>query len=225
MKDKVKKVFYIDGEYTLKNNKKIICLIIIVCIVTGVIACRKIRVHIQKKQQVQLMVEETYYLLSDIENDLGEILPEWPEWIVPNQEIPDYNICEHRLRSISEKFVKLDNILNYYFSSISGKPYTGILNFEFISRVLTEQECQINDVKIPGILADESISEEEVQFLSTLKNDIFTIVCTMESEETHKLNHSFSMYQMESALTNFFDKWEMKSSDSPYRLLNNSYIY
>jgi hypothetical protein len=97
------------------------------------------------------------------------------------------------------------------------------MGFSFIASTLGRSHGQLGNLWYDCILLDNAISENEIRYLSALRDDVALIVADMESPENPpNLNEKFTIAQLNEALRNFFEHWSDRSADSPYSRLTSA---
>lgn len=126
-------------------------------------------------------------------------------------------------------FTELHTTLKWYDSIFQAEGsvrtnYNGIaINFDNIAFTLTSTTGVVNNFSYSGILTDGKISENEVEYLSTLKNDIDIIVKAMALEDNSlKEDPNLTTSKIDDILNNILSKWSCNNENSPYFLLEKN---
>ena len=122
----------------------------------------------------KVMINDTYFKLNRISCNLNRILHEI------DTQATEYTTNEKKLIFLAYDFMQLHTTLKYYAMSfpLNGEfrsSYTGTIDFEHIAYTLAYGIGTVNTNSYSAILEDGSISEDEMQYLITLKNDIDVI--------------------------------------------------
>ena len=145
---------------------------------------------------------------------------------IENEEA-DAKTIQQSLIMLSRNFTRLDAILRWYATSfrprgVSRNHYTGVINFDFISSTLTASRFAINDILYYGVMESCVMSENEILYLSILRDDISVIIASMASDENPLLeNQNLTVYQMDNILNVFFSRWSFHYENSPFFLLRS----
>jgi len=120
----------------------------------------------------------------------------------------------------SRELIRLDATIRSFDSWINSLLNINWLgNFESIANLLSEQKWDMQGSLIHGIQVSDTISENEVIFLTRLRDDLNTIMYRMTQEEINR-------DKMHEILSDFFREWQwqpaVRSSEpyaNPFRLL------
>ncbi len=163
----------------------------------------------------ELTLNHTYFKLKDISNDLDTIIND----VELNTAISDdlseeFNYLENRL-------LQLDTALYNYSLNFKEANYPPIYSFDFIASFSIYGTSEINSVPYNGILYDNSVSDSELQFLITLKDDIDILISDMASPENPIAeNSNLTTEQFSDIINSFLDKWSADNEDNHYILLS-----
>jgi len=125
---------------------------------------------------------------------------------------------------ILANFREVDRLLNQYrvFFNSESLNYGAIPNFDDIARTMGTSYGTFNGVRYNCIMYDNIISENEVLYLSALRDDLARLMDGMQSTvNPPNVNESLTTYQLNNLLRDFFDTWSYRSENSPYYLLRS----
>ena len=162
------------------------------------------------------MLNFVYHNLRNTSYILDELIPN-----IENEET-DYEANEATLMALSFYFVKLDTALSQYRMHYPSErlAYGSIPNFDYIASTLTSGSGVANNLYYSGIPRDNAISENELLYLTYLRDDILIMVESLISPDNPpQENDKLTIRQLNSILDTFFSKWSFHSDNSPYELL------
>ncbi|MDO5406197.1 MAG: hypothetical protein Q4F28_02560 [Eubacteriales bacterium] len=161
------------------------------------------------------MVNDTFMKLNNISDRLDDLLLEL------DNQASDSDVCENKLTLLACDFTQLHTILKYYSMWFqTNSTYTDAINFEFIASTLIYGTGEVNSNLYSGILEDGVISEEEIHYLSILKDDVDGMIASMTSSDNPpQENSELTTIQMDYILNSFFDKWSWHKENNPFHLL------
>lgn len=168
----------------------------------------------------KVMINDMYFKLNRISSNLNRILQEI------DAQATEYTTNEKELIFLAYNFMQLHTTLKYYAISfpLNGEfrsSYTGIIDFEHIAYTLAYGTGAANTNSYSAILEDGFISENEMQYLITLRNDIDAMIELMTSSENPlQENTDLTTSQLDYIVNLFFDKWSYHKENSPYFLLS-----
>ena len=142
-------------------------------------------------------------------------------------EAADVKTARQGLIMLSRRLTRLDAILGWYATSFRPRGvwrnhYTGFINFDFISSTLTASRFAIGDVLYYGIMESSVMSDNEILYLSILRDDISVIIASMASADNPlQENQNLTVYQMDNILNEFFSRWSIFYEGSPFFLLQS----
>lgn len=203
----------------MKMNRFFICVIAMLLLISSISIGNNISRVVYQEHVRKAMINNTYFELKDISSNLNDILLE------TDTQATDYTTMEKRLTFLACDFTQLHTTLKYYAMSFPPKgqirsSYTGTIDFEHIAYTLTAGIGKVNNNSYSGLLEDGVISEEELQYLTILKNDIDIMIESMTSSENPlQENPKLTTTQIDYILKIFFDKWSWNKENSPYFLL------
>lgn len=173
-----------------------------------------------QKHMKEVMINDTYFKLNRISSNLNRILKEI------DTQTTEYTTNGKELIFLAYNFMELHTTLKYYAMSfpLNGNfrsSYTGTIDFEHIAHTLAYGTGTVNTSSYSAILEDGFISENEMKYLITLKNDIDVMIESMTSSENPlQENIDLTTTQLDYILNLFFDKWSYHTENSPYLLLS-----
>ena len=205
----------------MKKNRIIIFALIVFFVISVISIGLNIRHSSEQDRIRRNIINQAYSALINISNNLDEL--------IKNIEIgeTDYETNQQSLIVISHYFVRLDILLKQYSTQfpppgIVRNSYVALFDFDFISYTLTVGAGTANDMPYCGITNDGVISEKEVRYLVTLRDDIDVLIAAMvSSENPPNENQNLTTSQIDNILNTFFSKWSFHNDDSPYFLLRS----
>jgi len=124
---------------------------------------------------------------------------------------------------LSTSLVTADTTLKRYATWFpkEGLSYGAFPDFYHIAFTLGFSSGTVNSVGYDGLLLDNVISENELQYILALRNDIAIIVTDMQGTDNLNVNQNLSIRQLSNILNEFFRKWSYHDENSPFFLLRN----
>jgi|GEM_PF-1277769 len=204
----------------MKKNKIIVFSFILLLIISVVSIGLNIKNASAQDRIRRNMINHVYSELTNISINLDGLI-----YNIEN-EVTDDETNRQSLTMLSHNFVKVDTILKQFGSWFPDTGFGvnvyagGVFDFGYISYTLTAGTGTANDVPYSGITADNTISENEVRYLTVLRDDIDLIIAAMVSAENPpQENQNLTVSQLNNILNDFFSKWSYLHEDSPYFLL------
>lgn len=204
----------------MKRDRLFIFALAVLLLISSISIWNNVRRTADQEHIRKAMINDTYFKLNRISSNLNRILLEI------DTQATDYATKEKSLTFLAYNFMQLHTTLKYYAMSFPPKgklrsSYTGIIDFEHIGHTLNVGTGTVNTNSYSAILEDGSISEDEMQYLITLKNDIDVMIESMTSSENPlQENTAITTTQLDYILNLFFDKWSYHTENSPYFLLS-----
>ena len=134
-----------------------------------------------------------------------------------------YEKCEIKLISISDNFtelhVALKNFATYFPTSGARNSYYGITDFDFIGRTLTVGRGEIRGNWYSGILFDNAISDEELQYLRVIRDCAGDMMEAMAPEGDLEQISKISSLYLDEVILEFLGKFDIVNEDNFMRLL------
>lgn len=215
-------IFFWGEGNCLKKNNILIFVLVILFIVSALSIGLNIRSASEKDRLRKNMINRAYSELTSISYNLNGLILNTESGII------NYETNRQSLVMLSSYFTKLDSTLTWYATcfppkGIARNIYPGApFNFDFISYTLTDGTGTANDIQYSGITADGTISDNEIRYLTILRDDIDLIVASMVSAENPpQENQNLTASQVDMILDTFFSKWSFHNEDSPYFLLRS----
>ena len=137
-------------------------------------------------------------------------------------EITDVEENMHFFIMMSQEFAKLDAYFdqyNYNFTSIGFV----MPDFRNIGYMLTAGVLVFRERQYYGILADGTISENEIRYLMILREDISLISENLTSPDNpYHNNENLSIHHLNQILEDFYSKWSLGNENSPIFILQSN---
>lgn len=204
------------------KNKRVIFVLAILLLISTLSISVAINNSSNQKRIRKSMVNNVFVEFTTISQNLEDLLSNIENGITSYEE------NQRTLITLSCDFTALNTTLKWYDNAFpvkgsSRSSYIGISDFGHIAYTLTTRAGVVNDLGYSGIMMDGRISENEVKYMSILKNDIDIIIQSMASEE-NPLQESQNLrpYQIDNILDTFFSKWSYRNENSPYSLLQSN---
>jgi hypothetical protein len=163
-------------------------------------------------------VNHAYFIFISISRDIDPLISS-----AEHSLTKDSTIINTLMRA-SSHLIEADSLLNQYkhFSPSVKLNYGAIPNFEDIALTLGFGFGTINGTRYNCISNDSVISENEVLYLTALRDDLVRLAEGMQSTEYHlRANENLSLAQFENILQDFFMIWSYHNENSPFFLLLN----
>jgi len=134
-----------------------------------------------------------------------------------------FNYNRDTLLRIADYLYKADTLLTQYHYSrpSAGLKYTAVYNFGYIASTMGFGSGTANNIRYDCILYDAEISDNEIRYLETLRDDITLHLNGMQSAESQNENPNLTITQLNNILSGFFDTWSYYNENSPYLLLRS----
>jgi len=200
----------------MKKKRVVIFAFIVIMVVSAVSIVLNIRNISEQGRIRRNMINQAYGELRNISLNLDGLI-----YNIEN-EVTGYEINQQSLTMLSHNFVRLDTILKRYVHYFPSERlyYGDVFDFDFVSYTLTAGTGTANGMAYSGITGDNVISENEVRYLTILRDDIDLIVDAMIStEDPPQENQNLTISQISAILDTFFSKWSFHNENSPYFLL------
>ena len=164
------------------------------------------------------LLNQVNYSFVNISRDLDKIISFVEGGLTNDNTITD------TLMRISSDFMKVDSLLNQYRTSSPTEKlsYGAIPKFDDIALTLGFGNGTVNNMRYNCILYDNIISENEILYLTTLRDDIQRLSEGMQSSvNPPNENEKLSIAQLNNLLREFFAVWSYHNESSPYFLLRS----
>jgi len=206
----------------MKKNKIVIIALVVLFIVSVVSVGMNIKKASEQDRVRRILINHSYSALMSISRNLDGLI-----YNIEN-DVTDYETNRQSLTMIAQYFVRLDTLLKQYSIEFPPKGivrnvYPGTpFDFDYIAYTLTAGTGSANDMRYSGILVDGVISENEIRYLTILRDDIDLVIAAMVSTENPpNENQNLTSTQIDNILITFFEKWSYHSENSPYFLLRS----
>ena len=205
----------------MKKNKVFIVVIVALVLALVVSVWQNVENAFEQDRIRRNMINHAYSELNHISLNLNGLIKNI------ESRTTSYETNQQSLIMISTSFTRLDTILKWYatiypYSGTRNGYPGGIFNFEFISYTLTSGTGTANDMPYSGISADGFISDDEVRYLTILRDDVDVIIDAMVSPTNPpQENNNLTSSQIDDILETFFSKWTFHNENSPYFLLRS----
>ena len=204
----------------MKKSKIIIIALVVLFIVSVVSVGMNIKKASEQDRVRRILINNTYSALMNISRNLDGLI-----YNIEN-DVTDYETNRQILTMIAQYFVRLDTLLKQYSIEFPPKGivrnvYPGApFDFDYISYTLTAGTGTANDMRYSGITVDGVISENEIRYLTILRDDIDLVIAAMVSTENPpNENQNLTSTQIDNILNTFFSEWSYSNENSPYFLL------
>lgn len=172
----------------------------------------------EKKHLRNNMLSTSLFTLHSISENLEELLA----GIDDNSM--SYEKCEDKLIVLSNEFTELHSALTTfatYFppAGVTRNCYSGHISFDFISRTLVGGWGELNDNRYNGIMFDNTISDKEVRYLSSLKESVDCMIQAIATHDNPYQLADISPSYLDEVILDFTEKYYIAYDDSPLRLL------
>jgi len=206
----------------MKKNRISIVIVIVLVIALAISVWQNISQSRQLDFARQYLLGSVFGSLTNIERGLDDLIATTEA----DNTIDD--VKRTSLQNISNYCIIANTLLTQYkysFSSnvpLDGSPY----GFDFISYTLGDGYGMVNDVgwngRWDGIQFDNIVSENELQYLTVLRDDIKTLRVDMSlSDNQYNVNVKLTIAQLNSILSYFYQKWSFNNTNSPFLLLTD----
>ena len=206
----------------MKKNKIIIIALVVLFIVSVVSVGMNIKKASEQDRVRRILINNSYSALMNISRNLDGLIYNI------EYDVTDYETNRQILTMIAQYFVRLDTLLKQYSIEFPPKGivrnvYPGTpFDFDYISYTLTAGTGSANDMQYNGITVDGVISENEIRYLTILRDDIDLVIAAMVSTENPpNENQNLTSTQIDNILNTFFSKWSYSNENSPYFLLQS----
>jgi hypothetical protein len=204
----------------MKKNKVAILIISVLIVALAVSVWQNIS-HNRRNDSARIyMLTHIFDSLMDASRELDTLIPS-----LENDAESD-ELIRWSIMNISNSLIRAHTLLTQYrFTATMGLRY-GVhpYDFQFISTTLGYGHGFVNDVawngRWDGLLFDSVISENEISYLTALREDIAIVISEMEFGELPvNANENLTITQLNNILSTFFQKWTFNNENSPLFLL------
>ena len=135
-----------------------------------------------------------------------------------------YEDCEVKLIILSKEFAELHYALTTYATyfpppGVTRNCYSGHISFDFISRTLVGGWGELNYNRYNGIMFDNAITDNEVQYLTALKVSVDAMIEAITTEDSQYQLAEISPSYLDKVILDFTDTYYIAYDDSPLKLL------
>ncbi len=195
-----------------------IYLLIVVCLLLSISLWKNCSYASEKKQLRANMLSTSVYALQSISTNLGELLTEIEEETMP------YEKCEDKLILISGYFTELHFALKTFAThfpppGVTRNSYSGNINFEFIGHTLVGGWGEINYNRFNGIMFDNTVSDKEIQYLTSLKESVDNMIEALAPKDSQYQIDEISPSYLDEVISDFTEKFYVAYDDNPLNLL------
>lgn len=167
------------------------------------------------------MLSTSLSALQSISRNLDELLAGLEDNTIP------YEDCEDDLILLSNEFAELHYALTIYATyfpppGVTRNCYSGHISFDFISRTLVGGWGELNHNRYNGIMLDNTIADNEVQYLIALKDSVDNMIAAITEKDDQYGQYQLvdmSPSYLDEVILNFTDKYYIAYDDSPLKLL------
>ena len=195
-----------------------IIIIAVLVVLLGISFGLNLKQNAERSNARRYLLNQLNSCLMDTSLELDKIIS-FTEYDLTND-----NTNADTLMRISGNLIRADSLLTQYKYTSSSETliYGAIPNFDDIACTMGFGVGTFNDVRYDYILHDNVISENEVLYLTALRDDIAQLSDGMQSSENPpNENKNLSIAQLNNILREFFDVWSYHNEDSPYYLLRS----
>lgn len=164
-------------------------------------------------------------LLSDAVSALRSISMQTEELLAGIEKADmSYEECENRLILLSNSFTKLHVSLKTQATffpppGVTRNCYPGAVGFDMLSSTLTGGWGEWNVSRFQGVLFDNAVSEQEIEYLLALKNSADNMLERMTTGDGQYRLADISPSSLDQIILEFTDPYDIANGDSPLKLL------
>ena len=197
----------------MKKNRLIPAILAVLLVIS---LWMNVQHYAEAERTRRMLFNGLYHQLSNAAFNLDGLLTNLENGVTEDATI------RQMLGNVADGFLQVDTILGQYATYFPEERvhFVSTFGFEFIAYSLGGGGGTASGARYRGVLADDVISERDVQYITALRDGANGLVSQMQNPETGLgEDPKLTIDRLNRILGEFFDVWSFHNEGGPYYLL------